>query len=582
MITKMSKYSFILFNEDKESFLEQLQELGVVDICRSHKAIDEKSLQIMEQIKEIKDDISCIQKGNDEHLRELANRKQALEKEIRNLKVWGEFDSKAISDLASQGLELSFYSVASKKYDSKWEEDFAIQKIEDDGSQCYFVIVNAQNFPIKPLPVPSRSAADAQAELSALEKEMESHAQALKARSNEIPQLEAQIADLRSSLDLYLASLKAEEAVEQRLCCFEAFAPVDTDTEVEKALEKSCAYWWKEEATKDDNPPIKLKNNKFSKLFEGLTGMYGMPVYDEFDPTPILSIFFLLFFAMCMGDAGYGIILIFVGIALNKGWLKIGMFKGMGSIISVLGIATTVVGLFLGTFFGISLPDQNWVPQGLKNCMLTGKVMGYDLQMVLALGIGIFHICLAMIVKTICYIKRFGLKQNLSTIGWTLLIVGCVVVIALALLKWVPMNTAKILIIGIAAVSVLGIFIFNKPGRNPLLNIGAGLWDTYNMATGILGDVLSYIRLYALGLAGGMLGGAFNDLGAMVLGTNPTWQWLPYVIILLFGHVLNLLMSCLGAFVHPLRLTFVEYFKNSGYEGKGLKYNPLKKEIINN
>ena len=97
------------------------------------------------------------------------------------------------------------------------------------------------------------------------------------------------------------------------------------------------------------------------------------------------------------------------------------------------------------------------------------------------------------------------------------------------------------------------------------------------MATGILGDVLSYIRLYALGLAGGMLGGAFNDLGAMVLGSEPTWQWLPYVIILLFGHILNLLMSCLGAFVHPLRLTFVEYFKNSGYEGKGLKYNPLKK-----
>ena len=129
----------------------------------------------------------------------------------------------------------------------------------------------------------------------------------------------------------------------------------------------------------------------------------------------------------------------------------------------------------------------------------------------------------------------------------------------------------------IGVISALAIFIFNKPGRNPLINIGAGLWDTYNMATGILGDVLSYIRLYALGLAGGMLGGAFNNLGQMVLGDNPSWQWLPFVIILLFGHVLNLLMPCLGAFVHPLRLTFVEYFKNSGYEGKGLKYNPLKK-----
>ncbi|MBQ1755016.1 MAG: ATPase V, partial [Bacteroidales bacterium] len=99
-------------------------------------------------------------------------------------------------------------------------------------------------------------------------------------------------------------------------------------------------------------------------------------------------------------------------------------------------------------------------------------------------------------------------------------------------------------------------------------------------ATGLLGDVLSYIRLYALGLAGGMLGGAFNDIAAMTLGSNPTWQWLPFLLIILIGHALNFAMSCLGAFVHPLRLTFVEYFKNSGYEGKGVDYKPLTNDII--
>ena len=126
----------------------------------------------------------------------------------------------------------------------------------------------------------------------------------------------------------------------------------------------------------------------------------------------------------------------------------------------------------------------------------------------------------------------------------------------------------------IGTLSALGIYIFNTPGRNPLINIGAGLWDTYNMATGILGDVLSYIRLFALGLAGGMLGQAFNNLAGMVKGDSFI-TWIPFVLILLFGHVLNILMSSLGAFVHPLRLTFVEYFKNAGYEGKGEKYNPL-------
>ncbi len=129
-------------------------------------------------------------------------------------------------------------------------------------------------------------------------------------------------------------------------------------------------------------------------------------------------------------------------------------------------------------------------------------------------------------------------------------------------------------VIAIGVISALGIYVFNTPGRNPLVNIGSGLWDTYNMATGLLGDVLSYIRLYALGLAGGMLGAAFNNLGNMVLGDGG-FGWIPFVIIVILGHTINVAMSCLGAFVHPLRLTFVEYFKNSGYEGKGTKYNPL-------
>ena len=224
------------------------------------------------------------------------------------------------------------------------------------------------------------------------------------------------------------------------------------------------------------------------------------------------------------------------------------------------------------------------MPQCLKDLMLTGnvEVMGssYALQMVLALGIGVFHICLAMTIKALLYTKRFGFRNNISTWGWLILILGGIITAAGAMLGLLPEMATKVLVIVIGVISALAIFIFNKPGRNPLINIGAGLWDTYNMATGILGDVLSYIRLYALGLAGGMLGAAFNNLGLMVMGGSvegATWQWLPFVLILVLGHVLNLAMSALGAFVHPLRLSFVEYFKNAGYEGKGTLYQPFKK-----
>ena len=139
-----------------------------------------------------------------------------------------------------------------------------------------------------------------------------------------------------------------------------------------------------------------------------------------------------------------------------------------------------------------------------------------------------------------------------------------------ALTKWI------IIVLGV--VSGLGIFVFNDPKRNKLANIGMGLWDTYNMITGLMGDVLSYLRLYALGLAGSMLGMAFNDMGVMVLGDGSNAVlWLPFLLLVLLGHTLNIAMCALGAFVHPLRLNFLEFFKNSGYEATGRSYNPLKK-----
>ena len=224
----------------------------------------------------------------------------------------------------------------------------------------------------------------------------------------------------------------------------------------------------------------------------------------------------------------------------------------------------------------MNLYEASWVPQILKDCMITGEVMGYPAQMVLAIGIGVFHLCLAMTIKAVGYTKRFGFKQNIATWGWLILILGGIAIAALALIGVLNSDITKWAVITLGIVSALGIFVFNTPGRNPLVNIGAGLWDTYNMITGILGDVLSYIRLYALGLAGGMLGNAFNNLGTMVLGDGGI-NWVFFILILVIGHVINVLMSCLGAFVHPLRLNFVEYFKNSGYEGKGKAYNPLTK-----
>ena len=586
MITQMKKYTFLVFHRDYEAFLEQLRSLGVVHITEkaSGTAEDATLQSLLQQADRLRKTIA--QGAPDQLLQEKANvesRIAATEKEAKAMAVWGDFSAERIEQLQQAGYSLRFFICPQKKFEAEWGTEVAVEK-----GQVYFVVVEKTGEEAEQpedLQAYATELTLSKKSTAALLQDVEGLKGLLAAQNarielwqkEQLPAVEQEYKETLQQIDWQRVTLNTDTVAEGALKVVEGFCPIDQTAALDTMLQKQNIYFQAEDPTEEDNTPIKLRNNWFTRMFECFTGMYGMPTYGEFDPTPILAPFYLLFFAMCMGDAGYGLVLIAFGLLVHYKKLNISMFEGLGPIITTLGVGTAVVGLFLGTFFGIPLAQADWYPEALKGIIVQGTVMGYDAQMVLAICIGVFHICLAMVVKAICYTKRFGFKENISTWGWLLLVVGGLSALILLMLFNAPAEVTKWTLIGIAGVSALGIYIFNKPGRNPLLNIGAGLWDTYNMATGLLGDVLSYVRLYALGLAGGMLGGAFNDLGLMVLGENPTWQWVGFVLILLIGHVLNVAMSALGAFVHPLRLTFVEYFKNSGYEGKGVDYQPFKK-----
>ncbi|MBO4757015.1 MAG: ATPase V [Bacteroidales bacterium] len=575
MIEKMTKYSFILLKGGEEKFLDQLRELGVVDIKRSSVPVDAHSTDLMDRIGQVKHEIESLENGVDTHLTELLDQLDSMESAKDAIAPWGDYDRDKTDALSKAGVPIHFYCVRKKAYDPEWESKYPIEIILDDGKTVHFVLAGGNyGFPVTEMHTPLSTIHELEGMINAKDKEIERYRKHLEDRKSEIPGLEARRNELTDELTVYLASLAGESAVEDRLTIYEAFAPTDCDARLAEALDSSDALWFKAVATKEDNPPISLRNNWFTRQFEVLTDMYGRPAYDEFDPTPILGPFFLLFFAMCMGDAGYGLLLILIGWLLKK---KVPSMAKLGPLVMMLGVGTFLVGIVLHTFFGINLYTAEWVPQWLKRCMVSGSIAGYDAQMVLAVGVGIFHICLATIVKAICHTSRFGFTKCISTWGWTLLIVGSVITGGLALLGVIDMPVVKIILIVLGIVSGLGIFFLNDLHRNPLLNVGSGLWSTYNTVTGLMGDVLSYLRLYALGLAGGMLGNTFNTLAGMTLGIKlPGVNFLLFIIILLIGHVLNLALSCLGAFVHPLRLTFVEYFKNSGYEGTGRDYRPLK------
>ena len=591
MVTEMTKYNFILLSGDVEEFLKKLQGVGVVDITRSTKPVDEKSETLSSKAGNYRKALSLLKDVTPaefadktygdlaENVINTVNEREMMESQLAQLHKdmeerlpWGQFDVKNFKKLEERGLKLHFYKVKSSNFDPAWNENYALSEISNDGTNTYFVVVSDDEnyeFPLKEMPAPDSDCTAVEKKIKELEYEIEKKYSLLSELKCHEKDIQKELDKTMSKLDLHLAHVSGTKAAEDYITVFEGFAPAENEVAVKEILDREGVLYLIDKAQVDDNPPIKLKNNKFVSMFELLTDMYGRPKYNEFDPTVWISIFFMLFFAFCMGDAGYGLVLIGASLALKK---VLGNIAPLGI---TLGVATTVIGLLFHTFFSTDMLTWSFLPDAVKKCMLPAQIGGFDGTMVLAIIVGIVHICLAMIVKTYQSTKVKGFANSLGTWGWTLLIVGGIIVGGLALIGVINSEVTKWIVIGIGILSALGIFFLNDLHRNPLVNFGSGLWETYNTATGLLGDVLSYLRLYALGLAGAKLGEAFNAIGVQALGDGGA-AWIAFILIVVVGHTLNVARCVLGAFVHPLRLNFLEFFKNSGYEGPGRKYNPLK------
>ncbi|MBQ7349389.1 MAG: ATPase V [Bacteroides sp.] len=609
MISKMNKLSFLIYHKEYEMFLEKLRELGVVHIEKRQGAEMDANLQAFMQkrtayqslLKSMtlaaasfegkvtaKSDLTIEEVVNSyesqqEHIQALNMQLPVLDKEIDAMEVWGEFDWNVIDQLKANGWQMQFYCCPEKSFDETWTDEYNATVINRKGGQSYFVTVNQM-----PVELEAEAVRLPKQRLSELVREQEELKTSIQKANeeldlfcmNNIPVVEKALETLESDINLMeVEQLGGERMADGAIVMMDGWVPVENDAEVRKMLDESGVYYEIRPAEKEDNAPIKLKNGKISRLFEVLTKMYGMPDYGEFDPTPLFAPFYALFFGMCVGDAGYGLLLIVLGLYLKKKLSK--SMAGLMNLLITLGAATTIVGAVFNTFFGASLTDLD-LPQWMNSLVITGKWDGtsYDKTMVIALLVGMFHICFAMTVKAICSTARYGFKNALSDWGWWLLVGGSVVVATLNYLGVLDMEVSKMAFIGIGGVAAIGIYLLNNIRRNVFVNIGAGLWDTYNMATGLMGDLLSYLRLYALGLAGGMLGGVFNTLGMQLRDSMGDFLfgvpgWICFGLIFVAGHGLNIALSCLSGYVHSIRLTFVEYFKNSGYDGKGVEYKPF-------
>ena len=614
MITKMKKLALLVYHKEYAVFLEKLREVGVVHIQeRESGAVENPEMEqklsvaarytrIVKRLEAcapeslepagnssaaaaIMDNVETLVADIEQH----RTLQQVLDKDISTLQPWGNFDYSNVEKLQEAGYELKFFITSAKSYMSEWESEYNAIPVAEKQSRKYFVTITPQGAVVdidaEPAKLPTASLEALESELAAVNARIDEFENELaKVAQSGLNTVKAAQEQQKRDIEFTKVMLGGKKVSGDKLVLLEGWVPEESVEALKTMLDDSGAFYELRAARRGDKVPVKLRNNAFTRMYEVLTKMYGMPSGTDFDPTPIVAPFFSLFFAFCMGDAGYGLLLILLGFILKKKLSN--SLAGMMNLVITLGVFTTVLGALLGTFFGMSLLEFTGIPQNIKDFIIAGDVelMGatYDKQMILALGIGVVHISIAMTVKAINSTVFYGFKESLSAWGWWLVVVGGVIVGTLSFLSVIPTEISKWAFIAVGGLGALGIYVLNNLRRNVFANIGAGLWDTYNMASGLLGDILSYIRLFALGLAGGMLGATFNSLAMMVVegqeGIAAVFGWIGFGLIILIGHTLNIAMSCLSAFVHPLRLTFVEYFKNAGYDGKGEEYKPFKNE----
>ena len=583
MITQMKKYTFLVFHRDYEPFLQQLRDLGVVHITQKAAGLIEDNEALQAALQHEDELRKLIAQGAPDQLiadRNQVNERIAAAKEsAQQAAIWGDFDAARIQALKDAGYTLRFFECSSKAFLAEWGI-----KVSEIGGKIYFVQVgegpDLSETPASEIPAPEKSAAEWLQEVE--------HLKGLLAAANarieawqlaNLDDIKRQLHEARQNIDWQRVTLSTDKLAEGSLCLFEGFCPIDKEPELNAMLAASEVYYEETNPEKEDEVPIQLKNNFYTRLFEPITRLYSLPNYAEIDPTPFFAPFFMLFFGLCLGDGGYGLLILLAGIAVI---LKAPKLKEWGSLGVFMGATTMIVGILTGMFFGINLEEVAFLAP-VKQYFITETnatvhFMGgsYHPMMVFAILIGIFQILFAMGFKVVKITLRDGFKYAAYDCAWLVALVTLIVWAATAS----SLSTIGLYCIyAILGICALFILFYSNPDRKILLvNIGGGLWGTYNMVSGLLGDVLSYIRLFALGLAGGILGNVFNALALQAGGALPGWiGWLPTLLIMVFGHALNFALCLISSVVHPMRLTFVEFYKNAGFEGGGKEYKPFKK-----
>jgi len=327
----------------------------------------------------------------------------------------------------------------------------------------------------------------------------------------------------------------------------------------------------------DEEVPVEIENSAFFRPFELITRLYGMPHPRELDPTPFLALFFALFFGICLSDAGYGIILSLVGYYLVRQTRRQGKESLFGWLFVITGLMTIVMGAFMGGWFGDLFQYLPWeaLRQVRARVMLFDPLENLILFLVIALSLGWLQILAGLGIKAFQNIRQGKILDAwVDQIAWIIILVA-VVVFVLVRMKLIPALGQGLALAGgmVGALSILG--FGGRESRSIIGRIVMGAYRLYGI-TGFFSDILSYTRLLALGLATGIIALVINLMGGFFRDI-PYVGLILWILVLTVGHIFNLIINTLGAFVHSCRLQYVEFFTKF-FEGGGKIFQPFQEE----